>query len=231
MATMAAVSLAFMTLRLVCKGRNGRMFGWDDYTLAFPWACLLVYAALTIVSCKYDIGGHVYDASPDELKIGVKLRYIGEFFAIIAVAISKTSFAIILLRLSTERWHMQLLWFIILSLNFIMWICGPFLLFSVRLLRSFGIFASLAAAGILMSQPITQYSANLTALTKASSASSMSPIFRRISPFCNHACQPFGANLMAVSASLSARSRRGGVVNVCTKDRLKKPHRTSQSPP
>ncbi|KAH8650882.1 hypothetical protein BGZ60DRAFT_436753 [Tricladium varicosporioides] len=123
---MVTTSLAFIVLRLVCKGRYGRKYGWDDYILAFSWVCLLIYSSLTITSCKYGIGGHIYDVSPGKLKIGVKLLYIGEFFAIIAVAISKTSFAVTLLRLATKHWHMYMIWFIIISLNLVMWFCGLF---------------------------------------------------------------------------------------------------------
>ncbi len=81
---------------------------------------------MTIVSTKYGIGNHMVDILPDDLSTAVKVLYAGEFFAIIAVAISKTSFAVTLLRLSSQAWQRHVLWFIIGSLNLVMWLCALF---------------------------------------------------------------------------------------------------------
>jgi hypothetical protein len=37
MSALAALSLAFMTLRLFCKKHYGKIFGWDDYILVCSW--------------------------------------------------------------------------------------------------------------------------------------------------------------------------------------------------
>lgn len=66
------------------------------------------------------------DIHPDDLSFAIKVLYAGEFFAIIAVATSKTSFAITLLRLSPKPWQRYVLWFIIVSLNLAMWLCAMF---------------------------------------------------------------------------------------------------------
>lgn len=69
---------------------------------------------------------HLTDIPTDHLSVAIKLLYIGEFFAILAVAISKTSFAVTLLRLAVRPWHSYVIWFIIVSLNTIMLLCGIF---------------------------------------------------------------------------------------------------------
>src|SRR3569833_45138 len=91
--------------------------------------CLATYAALTIASTKYGIGRHIATVPPGDLVTAVKLLYIGEFFAIITFAISKTSFAITLLQLSSERWHRVLVWCVIVSANLILWSCAFLVMF------------------------------------------------------------------------------------------------------
>ncbi len=54
--------------------------------------------------------------------MALKLLYIGRFFAIIALAISKTSFAVTLLHLAMVAWQRYLIWFIIITLNLVMWL-------------------------------------------------------------------------------------------------------------
>jgi hypothetical protein len=66
------------------------------------------------------------EINPDDLVVALRLLYVGELFAILAVSISKTSFAVTLLRLTTNTWQRYLLWYIIASLNLIMGLCGLF---------------------------------------------------------------------------------------------------------
>jgi hypothetical protein len=86
-----------------------------------------VYTALTTASCQFGIGQHLSEISPDDLPIGLKLLYIGRFFGIVAVTTSKTSFAVTLLRLAVKSWQRYVVWFIIVTLNVIMWLCAIFL--------------------------------------------------------------------------------------------------------
>lgn len=93
---------------------------------------LATFVALTIVSTRYGIGRHLKTATPDDLKVAMKLICAGEFFSILAVTVSKTSFAITLLHLAIERWHNILLWGIIASVNLIMGSCAIMLVAQCR---------------------------------------------------------------------------------------------------
>lgn len=142
MSIMTTMALVFMVLRFICKGRYGKPVGWDDYILASSWVCmsfvnhdaqlltkglqicLALYAALTIASTKHGIGHHIETINPEDLVVAVKFLFIGEFFAIIAVAISKTSFAVTLLRLATAKWHRVLIWSVTVTVNLSMWLCA-----------------------------------------------------------------------------------------------------------
>ncbi|KAH7009008.1 hypothetical protein EDB80DRAFT_683986 [Ilyonectria destructans] len=123
---MTVASTIFMLLRFFCKHRYGKAVGWDDSLLGFSWVCLVLYVSLTTASCQRGIGMHLTDIPTDHLSVAIKLLYIGEFFAILAVAISKTSFAVTLLRLAVRPWHSYVIWFIIVSLNTVMLLCGIF---------------------------------------------------------------------------------------------------------
>ncbi len=46
--------------------------------------------------------------------------YLGNFFVILAISISKTSFALTLLGLAVRKWHFVLLWFSIISVSLVM---------------------------------------------------------------------------------------------------------------
>ncbi|AEO63047.1 uncharacterized protein THITE_2014679, partial [Thermothielavioides terrestris NRRL 8126] len=132
MALMAGMSFLFMTARLACKRSRGRRPGPDDWILLSAWLFLATYVALTISSTTFGVGRHLAALSEHEIIWSGKLLYIGEFFAIIAVAVGKTSFAVTLLGLVIERWQTVLLWSVIVSVNGIMWTCATLLLAQCR---------------------------------------------------------------------------------------------------
>jgi branched-subunit amino acid permease len=78
---------------------------------------MLLYAALTTVSAGFGLGMHIADIPTAHLPDCIMYLYIGEFFAIIGVSLSKTSFAVTLLRLATKPWHTYFLWFSIITIN------------------------------------------------------------------------------------------------------------------
>jgi hypothetical protein len=71
------------------------------------------------------IGKHV-DTIEDKTAIprALKLVYIALVVVIIGCVLSKTSFALTLLRIVTKTWMKALLWFIIITMNAIMWLCA-----------------------------------------------------------------------------------------------------------
>jgi hypothetical protein len=57
-----------------------------------------------------------------------KFLFIGEFFTLIAIPVSKTSFSITLLRIATKSWQTWFIWFVIVTVNIVYWLCGILLL-------------------------------------------------------------------------------------------------------
>ncbi|KAB8235904.1 uncharacterized protein BDW43DRAFT_317861 [Aspergillus alliaceus] len=113
-------------LRMYCKVRLNRGFGWDDLVICLALVLLLVYTGLTTRGVQMGvIGKHAGNIDdPSKIPGALKLIYIGMVIAIISCVLSKTSFAITLLRIVTSTWQKAILWFIIISMNIIMWLCA-----------------------------------------------------------------------------------------------------------
>ncbi|GAD98005.1 hypothetical protein AOR_1_1188084 [Paecilomyces variotii No. 5] len=117
------VPCPIIALRLHCKNVFRKRFGWDDIIALCSWVLLLICTALITTAVKKDLGKHTQEiTSSTNITIALKLTYIGEFLAIIACVLSKTSFAVSLLRVVVDRWQVVLLWFIIFSMNSLMWL-------------------------------------------------------------------------------------------------------------
>lgn len=132
--TLTSLSFLFMALRLYCKYLRGRRLWWDDYVLIASWVALCVSAATTTVCVALDYGKHGYDMRPENLPKMPFVAVFAGFFSVLSASWSKTSFALTLLRLASERWMRVVLWFIMVTLNAIMgtamltmWVkCRPF---------------------------------------------------------------------------------------------------------
>ncbi|KAK8043476.1 hypothetical protein PG993_005906 [Apiospora rasikravindrae] len=107
-------TLLFMSARFAAKALVRSKLGIDDYVLALSWFLFIVFIVLSIYTTGYGLGSHL-DASFDMTKLPTLLFLlpIGQFFAVVAVAVSKSSFIITLLRLVEVTWHKVALWFML----------------------------------------------------------------------------------------------------------------------
>jgi hypothetical protein len=87
---------------------------------------LLIYTALITKSVNMGvIGRHIFAIEdPEVIPPALKLLYISFVIIIIGCVFSKTSFAFTLMRIVTKTWMKVLLWFIIVTMNAIMWLCA-----------------------------------------------------------------------------------------------------------
>ena len=74
------------------------------------------------------MGSHKANIPPGDIPLMYKYLFLGEFFTIISIPISKTSFALTLLRLVTKTWHRVFIWLIIITMNVVMWLCAILIL-------------------------------------------------------------------------------------------------------
>ncbi|KAK4235979.1 hypothetical protein C8A03DRAFT_36166 [Achaetomium macrosporum] len=118
MVVCTVASFCFMSLRFYCKQALGTKVGIDDAVLAFSWLLFLVFVIISIYCTKLGLGKHVADIT--DMTLLPKLLYllpIGQFFAVLSVAVSKSSFIITLLRLVTQPWQKAALWFMLATIN------------------------------------------------------------------------------------------------------------------
>ncbi|KAF2266440.1 hypothetical protein CC78DRAFT_147847 [Lojkania enalia] len=121
---MSAISFLFIALRFFCKARHTNRLGTDDAILAIAWVFALIYAAFMTESVRWGLGKHSTNIDAADKIPMYKNLFVGEFFALIAIPTSKTSFAVTLLRLVAKNWQKWFIWFVIISMNVVLWLCG-----------------------------------------------------------------------------------------------------------
>ncbi|KAH8711984.1 hypothetical protein GQ44DRAFT_714051 [Phaeosphaeriaceae sp. PMI808] len=112
------LSAIFLGLRVYAKLSRHVGLWWDDYILIVSWVLVLNQSISTTVWVSYGYGKPFQDINPENLP---NLRLLGEIvpsFSFAAASLSKTGFAIMLLRLA-KPWIKKLIWFLIMSMNII----------------------------------------------------------------------------------------------------------------
>ncbi|EEY21178.1 conserved hypothetical protein [Verticillium alfalfae VaMs.102] len=109
---MLAVSTIFLGLRIYCKAVRVRWMVWvDDYLLLAGWAFLVVSSGL--LSRLVHLGfGKTLIMTPTMSTV----LYCADNTHKLALALTKTSFAVTLLRIATG-WQIYLIWFLVVSMN------------------------------------------------------------------------------------------------------------------
>ncbi|KAK7408724.1 hypothetical protein QQX98_009081 [Neonectria punicea] len=123
--TIAAAILLF--LRVYCKLWRGRGLWWDDHLLIISWVSLAIAVSINTYIVSLGFGSHKWTISDEDLRTINLNTIIVATFGIIATTTSKTSFAITLYRIATNRWMKYFLIFVMVSINISMnlvWIFG-----------------------------------------------------------------------------------------------------------
>lgn len=86
-----------------------------------------VSTGLAIASTRYGIGMHIVDLGSVDFVYANKLMTISQFFALISIAIAKSSFCVTLLRLAPALWHKIFIYSVLITVNLMLWLCAIFL--------------------------------------------------------------------------------------------------------
>ncbi|KAJ5729775.1 uncharacterized protein N7483_004283 [Penicillium malachiteum] len=115
-----------VALRVYCKLMLSRGFGWDDGVCVFSWLLQIIFTVLVTKGVQMGVlGRHVEDIENQaSIPHRLKLLYIGFVIIIFGCVFAKTSFVITLLRIVTQPWQKVTLWFILITMNVLMWLCG-----------------------------------------------------------------------------------------------------------
>ncbi|KAI7778409.1 hypothetical protein LA080_002179 [Diaporthe eres] len=106
-----ATTTVFLAARLWCKITRRNGLWWDDHILIFSW--LIVLFNDILISVEFGTGYVTKGEWDDRMHILINISSCG---TLVGQAISKTAFAVSLLRM-TERWQQYILWFIIVTMN------------------------------------------------------------------------------------------------------------------
>ncbi|TLD07081.1 hypothetical protein PgNI_10907 [Pyricularia grisea] len=113
---LTALSAVFLALRVYCKFLRHKGLWWDDHVLIVSWLCLVAQTGLISFNVSIGYGQHIWDFHPKDLQTFLLMSNTSGFFSILAAMLSKTSFAITVLRIS-EGWTRRFVWFIIITIN------------------------------------------------------------------------------------------------------------------
>ncbi|KAK0628292.1 hypothetical protein B0T17DRAFT_149524 [Bombardia bombarda] len=109
-------SAVFLGLRVYCKLARRRSLWWDDAFAIAAWIFLTTSVVFITICMMLGFGLHIHQIPKENFApMGIMSNIVG-FFSILGVALSKTSFAATLLRL-TDGWTKRFVWFILITAN------------------------------------------------------------------------------------------------------------------
>ncbi|KAI0186637.1 hypothetical protein EV127DRAFT_167226 [Xylaria flabelliformis] len=114
--SLATLAAGWLALRLYLKIRRHRGLWWDDHFLTISWVCVVLSNASTSVAISLGWATPLLEVSPMNWPRILLILYISGLFSLLAAAISKTSFALTLLRIS-NGWVKCVVWFAIVTVN------------------------------------------------------------------------------------------------------------------
>ncbi|KAI8635546.1 hypothetical protein F5Y19DRAFT_408276 [Xylariaceae sp. FL1651] len=122
---LTVLAAGWLSLRIYLKSRNHRGLWWDDHILNLSFVCLTLANSSTSIAISLGWGKEPYDIPPKNSSLLLLALYISGSFSLAAAALSKTSFALTLLRIS-NGWVRFAIWFIIITINVVLGLSAVF---------------------------------------------------------------------------------------------------------
>ncbi|GME23092.1 hypothetical protein GTA08_BOTSDO05512 [Neofusicoccum parvum] len=113
------VALLFVCLRLYTRWRLIRNVGLDDH---LSWVSMLLFFLYTVfitIAALNGLGSHSTELTGDQFATAIKWELMGQTCNILAIATSKSSVAVFLIRIVNVAWHKWMLHFCIASTCFV----------------------------------------------------------------------------------------------------------------
>ncbi|MCJ1292579.1 hypothetical protein MMC34_004130 [Xylographa carneopallida] len=112
-----SVSLIFVTLRMYSRVRVAHKIWWDDWTILATMIFTIVYSSLCTAYAKLGGCRHVQYLTPSQTTQVTEINWVNQPFAVLAIATSKVSVALLILRLQGPcKWRTYLLYFLAISI-------------------------------------------------------------------------------------------------------------------
>ncbi|KAI1138440.1 integral membrane protein [Hypoxylon sp. FL0543] len=94
----------FLVIRIASRMKTGSGLGWDDFTIIVSWTFAQLVSSLLIVACMHGFGQHIYNISPSEQKLTLKIYYVAQAFYKLTLNLTKASILLLYLRIFLQRW-------------------------------------------------------------------------------------------------------------------------------
>ncbi|KAI9751445.1 MAG: hypothetical protein M4579_006055 [Chaenotheca gracillima] len=165
-----SLSILVVALRLFTRFRLTRNAGWDDHFITFGLFLSVASTAIATSAAVAGCGKHLVALSPEQQTQAIKLNAISEPFGIMSYCIPKISVALLIKRImppnKLNKWQMQFIYFITISLTVLSILCAIFLF--VQCLPASSLWDPVAAEGAKCWDP--NVLTNFTIFTGAYSA-------------------------------------------------------------
>ncbi|KAF1930581.1 uncharacterized protein M421DRAFT_377119 [Didymella exigua CBS 183.55] len=111
------VSSVFIMLRIYTRFYIIRSLGWDDYMMVINLAVFIAFIATTSIGVSYGVGKTTEDIARLGLDNSKAIFWeaVGQGICIMGIAVSKAAIALFLLRIVVRKWHIALLWSVMIS--------------------------------------------------------------------------------------------------------------------
>lgn len=105
------IGFIFVCLRLYTRWRLVKAIGLDDHLSWISQALFFLYTVFITIAVLNGLGKHFHELNPDQFATAVKYEIIGQTMNILAIATSKSSVAVFLIRIVNVSWHKWMLHF------------------------------------------------------------------------------------------------------------------------
>ncbi|RYP72333.1 hypothetical protein DL771_004307 [Monosporascus sp. 5C6A] len=128
-----AVTPPFLAIRIWSRKQSRSGIGWDDWTILISWAFAQIVSASMLASCAYGFGQHIYNISPENKLMALKLFYTAQAFYKLTTNLTKSSILLLYLRIFVQSWFRitcyvllgTILTYMVAAIALSIWQCSP----------------------------------------------------------------------------------------------------------
>ncbi|KPM40835.1 hypothetical protein AK830_g5711 [Neonectria ditissima] len=111
-----ALTWIFVGLRLYTRAFILQQIGPDDHAYWLSGVLILLYTVFVHIAATHGFGQPIFDLKTEDSARAVYYEMIGQTFAVIGMAVAKTSLGLFLLRIVVQLWHKIVIWIAMVSL-------------------------------------------------------------------------------------------------------------------
>ncbi|RYP05796.1 hypothetical protein DL764_003565 [Monosporascus ibericus] len=128
-----AVTPLFLAIRIWSRKQSRSAIGWDDWMIVISWAFAQIVSGLMLASCAYGFGQHIYNISPENKLMALKLFYTAQTFYKFTTNLTKSSILLLYLRIFVQSWFritcyvllVTILTYMVAATASSIWQCSP----------------------------------------------------------------------------------------------------------